>query len=181
MNGLGFFRRKDFKMSGDYDVQQVCENGHQITDCYNHRGLQQKFCQNCGAPTITKCPDCGVEIRGAKYEYKQNWVDARSGRTTFQKLSSPNVPSYCLNCSKPYPWTKNKIETAIQILTEYGKLDEQEKKTIEQDINNIAKDVPQAELSAMRIKRIWEKCSSAGYEIIMEFASRTAAKILKGY
>ncbi|OHB80190.1 MAG: hypothetical protein A2Z25_02440 [Planctomycetes bacterium RBG_16_55_9] len=69
--------------------------------------------------------------------------------------------------------------TAIQILMESGKLNEEERETLEQDINNVAKDIPQAELSAMRIKRIWEKCNRAGYEVIMEFASRTAAKIFK--
>jgi hypothetical protein len=90
-----------------------------------------------------------------------------------------DVPSYCLNCGKPYPWTENKIVAAIQIFAEFGDLDEDEKKTIEQDINNIAKDIPQAELSAMRIKRIWEKYSPVAYNVIMEFASKTAAEILK--
>ncbi|MCX5632218.1 MAG: DUF2321 domain-containing protein [Phycisphaerae bacterium] len=168
-------------MSDNYDVQQVCENGHQITGCYNAKPEdRQKFCQNCGAPTITRCPDCDADIRGAKYEYIQNWIDARRGSSRFQQLTYPNVPLYCLSCGNPYPWTKNKIITAIQMLTENEQLDEQEKKTIEQDINNIAKDVPQSELSAMRIKRIWEKYGPIAYEAIMEFASRTAAKVLKG-
>jgi len=92
----------------------------------------------------------------------------------------PDVPSHCRNCGSPYPWTESKIITAIRIFAEFGNLDDEEKKTIEQDINNIAKDIPQAELSAMRIKRIWDKCSNAGYEIVMEFASRTAAKVLQG-
>lgn len=90
------------------------------------------------------------------------------------------VPSYCSNCGNPYPWTEKKIMTAIQILAEFGNLDEEEKKTINQDVENIAKDVPETELSARRIKRIWERGKSVGYEAIMEFASRTAAKILKG-
>ena len=63
---------------------------------------------------------------------------------------------------------------------EFGDLSEDEKKTIEQDVENIAKDVPEAELSARRIKRIWERGKRIGYEVIMEFASRTATKILKG-
>ncbi|MGA2914767.1 MAG: DUF2321 domain-containing protein [Sedimentisphaerales bacterium] len=157
-------------MSDRYDVQQVCENGHQITGCYNiSPEKRQKYCQKCGASTIITCRDCGENIPGERIE-----LDDWDGT-----VEIADVPSYCHNCGKPYPWTKNKIETAIQILTEYGNLDDQEKKTIEQDINNIAKDIPQAELSAMRIKRIWDKCSAAGYEVIMEFASRTAAKILK--
>jgi hypothetical protein len=167
-------------MSGSYDVQQVCENGHQITDCYNiSPEKRMKFCQKCGEATIIACTDCGEEIRGAQIVVSQSWNEARTSLQRQIPITHPNVPSYCLNCGKPYPWTENKIVTAIQILTECGNLDEKEKKTIEQDIRNIAKDVPQAELSAMRIKRIWEKCSRAGYEIIMEFASRTAAKVLK--
>ena len=94
-------------------------------------------------------------------------------------VESPDVPSYCPNCGKPYPWTQKKIKTAIQIFAEFGDLNEEEKKTIEQDVENIAKDVPEAELSARRIKRIWERGKSIGYEVIMEFASRTAAQILK--
>jgi hypothetical protein len=90
-----------------------------------------------------------------------------------------DVPSYCSNCGKPYPWTENKIMTAIQIFAEFGNLEEQEKKDIEKDINNIAKDIPQAELSAMKIKRLWGKYGKIAYNVIMEFASKTAAEVLK--
>ena len=69
--------------------------------------------------------------------------------------------------------------TAIQIFAEFGDLSEEEKETIEQDIANVAKDIPQAELSAMRIKRIWEKYERIAYNVIMEFASKTAAEVLK--
>ncbi len=167
-------------MSNSDDVQQVCENGHQITTCYNSKPEQRmKFCQRCGAPTITACSSCGKEIRGAQVKDVNNWISSRTGQQNLIPITHPDVPSYCLNCGKPYPWTKNKISTAIQILTEFGNLDEKEKENIEQDINNVARDVPQTELSAMRIKRIWEKYGRVGYEIIMEFASRTASKILK--
>lgn len=88
------------------------------------------------------------------------------------------VPSYCSDCGKPYPWTERKIRAAIQTFDEFD-LDEEEKKNIGQDIENIAKDVPEAELSARRIKRIWGKYGRIAYEVIMEFASSTTAKILK--
>jgi len=94
-------------------------------------------------------------------------------------VESPDVPSYCPNCGKPFSWTQKRIQTAIQIFAEFGDLKDKEKETIEQDVENIAKDVPEAELSAMRIKRIWKKYGPIAYEAIMEFASRTAAKILK--
>jgi hypothetical protein len=159
-------------MPQNYDVQQVCENGHQITGCYGIKPEdRQEFCKKCGEKTIIACPNCDKEIQGDQIE--DLWDGPEPTRRAV-------VPLYCPNCGKPYPWTQKKIVTAIQILAEFGNLDEEEKKTIEQDIDNIAKDVPEAELSAMRVKQIWTKCSRAGYEVIMELASRTAAKILKG-
>ncbi|GAH33867.1 unnamed protein product [marine sediment metagenome] len=154
-------------MSGNYDVQQVCENGHQINDsCKQYPEHCQKFCDKCGAQTITTCLHCNTEIRGYFI------VPGVYG-------GGADVPSHCHNCGKPYPWTKNKIMTAIQIFAEFGNLDDEEKKNIEKDINNIAKDIPQSELSAMRIKRIWEKYGRIAYNVIMEFTSKTASEILK--
>ena len=94
-------------------------------------------------------------------------------------MSSCSIPSYCHKCGKPFPWTENRILTAIQLFSEFGNLDEDEKKTIENDIKNIARDIPQSELSAMRIKAIWKKYGKIAYNIVMEFASKTAAEILK--
>lgn len=167
-------------MSGNYDIQQVCKNGHQITGCYNIRPEgQKKFCQECGAATIIACPTCGAEIQGVRIEVSQSWADAGRGVSKMVPGRPVDVPSYCSNCGKPYPWTENKIMTAIQMFADFGNLDDGEKKTIEEDINNIAKDIPQAELSAMRIKRIWEKYGLVAYNVVMEFASKTAAEILK--
>ena len=50
---------------GDYDVAQVCRNGHAITDSleeYPHYG--RKHCPKCGLATISKCPHCDGKIRG---------------------------------------------------------------------------------------------------------------------
>lgn len=157
-------------MTSNY--QQVCENGHTITGQYSITSQdQQKFCRKCGANTIIACPNCDEKIQGDRFERR---------RSRLELVESPDVPSYCPNCGKPFPWTQKRIQTAIQIFAEFGDLEEEEKKTIEQDVENIAKDVPEAELSARRIKRILKRCGNAGYEVIMEFASRTAANILKG-
>jgi len=168
-------------MSPNYDVQQVCENGHQITcGFHTHPEEQKKFCPDCDAPTITSCPECGKEIQGAKIRLLSTMSEAgiTQQRKTLEDIVS--LPSYCTNCGEQYPWTKKRIQTAIQIFNEFGDLEEKEKETIEQDVGNIAKDLPETELSAMRIKRILKRCGNAGYEIIMELASSTAAKILKG-
>jgi len=100
-------------MSEKYDVQQVCENGHQITDCYNiHLEERRKFCQACGAATLTACPGCGAEIQGAQIKVSESWNDARFGRQKMIRERNADVPSHCHNCGKAYPWTQSKIATA---------------------------------------------------------------------
>ncbi|WP_083398341.1 DUF2321 domain-containing protein [Nitrosomonas communis] len=46
-----------------HNTQQVCLNGHQITDNY-HRSpeFRRKFCAQSGAETIHKCPNCNNGI-----------------------------------------------------------------------------------------------------------------------
>jgi hypothetical protein len=156
-----------------YDVSQVCLNGHITNDAIHlHSESNEEYCARCGEKTITQCPECSANIRGAKL------IQLPRKRPQVCKYLTA-APAYCLNCGKPYPWTESKIVTAIQIFAEFGDLSEEEKGTIEQDITNVAKDIPQAELSAMRIKRIWEKYGKIAYNVIMEFASKTAAEVLK--
>lgn len=48
-----------------YDVMQVCLNGHQITDEVIFTPQHKKpFCPECGAATITACPECQAPIQG---------------------------------------------------------------------------------------------------------------------
>lgn len=162
-------------MARFYDTQQVCLNGHLRNDTSKrHPEANEVHCSQCGQKTITQCPECSTDIRGAMFV-----ENPRGGRPS-QCQSLTVARAYCLNCGKPYPWTENKIVAAIQMFAEFGNLDDKEKETIEQDIKNIAEDAPQAELSAMRIRQLWEKYSPVAYNVIMEFASKTAAEILKG-
>jgi hypothetical protein len=159
-------------MPGYYDIAQICMNGHLINGSFQKRPQNNKdYCPSCGEKTVTKCSSCNNNIEGVYW--KQDYLEGD------HPMSSCALPSYCHKCGKPFPWTENKILTAIQIFSEFGNLDEDEKKTIENDIKNIARDIPQSELSAMRIKAIWKKYGKIAYNIVMEFASKTAAEILK--
>lgn len=159
-----------------YGIQQVCENGHQMDDCYDNRivdilNITEKpkgHCKKCGAASIIACQNCNEKIQGSQLTFGSKKTGASVG-----------VPSYCSSCGKAYPWTESKIMTAIQLFAESGDLDDEEKETIEQDIKNIANDIPQAELSAVRIKRLWEKYGPVAYNVLMDFASKTVAEILK--
>ena len=52
----------------NFDTQQVCLNGHQITDEYYRCPHERKdVCDTCGEKTMHTCPKCGDEIKGAYY------------------------------------------------------------------------------------------------------------------
>jgi hypothetical protein len=84
---------------GYHDVQQVCLNGHQITDNYNrHPQHRKNFCDKCGEKTIYQCPECNHPIKGA---YRVEGV--------IGVFETP-VPTHCENCGKPFPWTIQKTK-----------------------------------------------------------------------
>ena len=90
---------------GYHDVQQVCLNGHQITDNYNRSSQFRKgFCSICGEKTIHQCPECDHPIKG---DYHVEGV--------FCLGSSTAVPTHCENCGKSFPWTMRKKELANSV------------------------------------------------------------------
>jgi hypothetical protein len=96
VRSLRFVRARD-PNEPYYDTQQVCENGHQITDSYHDRPQHRRdFCEKCGKKTIYTCQKCGAEIKG---EY--NIPGAAIGGGT-------PVPEHCHKCGTPYPWAGKK-------------------------------------------------------------------------
>jgi hypothetical protein len=90
---------------GYYDVQQVCLNGHQITDRYNDYPQHRKqHCPECGAATIHQCTECNAAIPG---EYHVDGV--------FLAGSETQVPTYCAKCGEPFPWTRKEAKTANEL------------------------------------------------------------------
>lgn len=81
------------------DVQQICLNGHQITDTYKHNPTTRKdYCTECGAKTITTCLNCGRNIPGETHY--ERVVDL-SG------ITEP-VPNICQFCGTKFPWADKK-------------------------------------------------------------------------
>jgi hypothetical protein len=82
---------------GQYDTQQVCENGHQVTSSYHeHPELRRDFCESCGARTLCTCSKCGTEIRG--HFHVPNVLS----------LVSTSVPEFCQSCGHSFPWAGKK-------------------------------------------------------------------------
>ena len=88
-----------------YDIQQVCLNGHQITDSYNQfPQFRKNFCEKCGERTIHQCSSCNHPIKGFYH------ID---GVIT---TSNAPVPSHCENCGRPYPWSIPRMPATIASL-----------------------------------------------------------------
>ena len=77
-----------------HDVAQICLNGHVANSETKERpDASRPFCSECGAATITECPNCRTEIEG---EYHMEGV------VDFTEFKPP---AFCPACGKPYPWT----------------------------------------------------------------------------
>lgn len=155
------------------DTALVCLNGHVINHSFKKYPIHnKKFCPKCGEPTITNCLECKAEIAGAiHYSNVIGAIDY-------------NLPAFCSECGKPYPWTITRLKAAKELASELEELTLDEQKTLEKSIDEIAKNNPQATVGATRIKKIMNKVGSATGEtlqkIIVDIASETAKKILLG-
>ncbi len=77
-----------------YNVMQACTNGHIITSTARDRPENlKKRCPQCGAKTITQCPNCNTDIQG----YKHIPGVAHGGPKA--------PPDFCHECGAAYPWT----------------------------------------------------------------------------
>jgi len=157
---------------GQYRTAQICLNCHLITDSADsHPELQKKFCIKCGMPTIMTCPDCNAKILG---DYHVPGVLNFSSNTV--------VPAFCNNCGKPYPWTKEKLSVANEILELDSSLTEDDRHELSVNMQDLLSDNPRTQLAAMKFKKFISKAgsstASAIRDILVDIASETAKKII---
>ncbi len=152
-----------------YDVAQICLNGHLINEAsVGYPDSNQEFCSKCGVKTIRVCQSCSARIRGAFRDsyIPENYV----------------IPAFCSACGQPFPWTSAKIQTAHELAQELENISDEEKKILEQSIDEIVKDTPKTTLAATRFKKILFNTSKpvvdAFRDILVDIASETAKKLL---
>jgi hypothetical protein len=153
----------------EYDVAQICENGHVINSYHaSSPENDQKFCDKCGAPTIAECPTCHAPIRGnVLYDF-------------------PNLnfmaPGFCLNCGKPFPWTESRITAATQLANELDNIDAIDKSVLATSIPDLVRDTPSTPLAIARFKKVMVKAGAATAsifrEILVDVLSEAAKKAL---
>ena len=153
-----------------YDIAQICLNGHEInssfTECPEYN---KKYCEECGEKTIIRCLECNSEIQG----------DLRNSEIT---IPGYDVPAFCYNCGKPYPWTKTKIDSAKELALELEGLSEEDKELLSKSIDDLVKDTPKTNLAVSRFKRIVGKAGNVAWSefksLLTGVISETAKKLL---
>lgn len=144
MRGFGYGYDEDER--DWYDVQQVCLNGHVITNYAESKpdGCRAR-CSICGTETITKCPSCSVNIRG--YHHVPGVF-----------YPSANTPeNFCDSCGAAMPWVEQKISGILDIVVFSDMVAEDEVDSVKESIKSLIVSSGQTELAALRLRRIMEK------------------------
>ena len=155
-----------------YDTAQICLNGHVIVEgVKTSPALKRAFCHECGAATITECPKCGANIRG--YYHVPGVISL--GRHY-------RVPKFCSDCGFPYPWTESSLKAAHELANEITGISEGDRNILMQSLDELVRDTPQAEVAALRFKKIAPKLGKEVADvfrrILIDIASETAKKLI---
>lgn len=132
----------------DYDVAQVCLNGHVITEFAEKPDHRQDFCAKCGVRTITACEHCGKNIRG--------YLRGSGYAGEFDR------PAFCQYCGEAYPWTASAIAAARDIADELDNLSPEEREALKGTLDDLVRDSPRTSVAVVRFKKYAGKAGNAG-------------------
>ncbi len=154
-----------------FDTAQICLSGHITNDTMLAMPeVSEDYCKRCGEKTITSCPKCDEQIRGAL-------LDELGGLSPLR-----HPPRYCHHCGKAFPWTETAIQAAIELSVEDANLDKTDEATLRDSIADIVTDSPRTQLGATRFKKVMGKLSTEGSravrDIIVSIVSESAKKII---
>ena len=155
------------------ETAQICINGHVITSgIESSKSSMQEFCEDCGKPTIIKCPDCNSPIRGSY----------RSPNVVL--LVDYDVPKFCNKCGRPFPWTKAKLDAARELVEFEDKINTKEKELLKNSLDDIIAENPKTKVAAIKYKhtlaKLGQETAKALRDIAVDVACSTAKKILLG-
>lgn len=151
---------------------QVCLNGHHTTSRFESSPeYHSKFCPDCGAETITKCPNCNSNIKG-KVEY-DSVVFIGEGYTP---------PSFCYACGTAFPWMQSAIDSAVELAQLSDALSVSEIALFQTDLKDLSVESPKTQVAIVRTKallgKVGKEIGSGLKSIIIEIASEAAKKAM---
>lgn len=156
-----------------YDIAQLCENGHLITQyAQSSPDSRAPFCSECGSATITTCSN-NHPIKGA-YHSDMPII----GFFEYDR------PSYCEQCGIPYPWTIASLKAAEDLIQLAEGLDQSEKDDFKNAVTALTRDTPQATVATVKyktyIKKVGGEIGKGIKDVIVDIVSETAKKAIWG-
>lgn len=131
----------------------------------------RKFCESCGAPTITACPLCHEPIPG----FYRNSAVIGAGY---------EAPAFCGDCGQPFPWTQHRLEAARELAGEAEHLSTEEKQQLADSLDDLTRDTPRTQVAAGRFKRLVAKAGvetgNALRAVLVDVMSEAAKKAIWG-
>ena len=152
---------------GYYTNATICKNGHTVN---SSKKVQDKYCYHCGAETISECPHCNIDIRG-DYEVPNVFVVG----------DKYDVPKYCFNCGKPFPWTEQAISNMEQIILENSELSLQDNERLIESLPHAMAETPSTSLAATRIKKALINAGTFTADALRQFVIDFGCEMLKNY
>ena len=129
-----------------YDSQQVCLNGHIITNyAQTHPEDRKKFCTECGEAPILACKACNAHLKGAEIEPQVIVIGFGS-----------TAPAYCYECGVAHPWTQRNFDTAMELAAQV-ETDESELAKFRDSLSNLATETPRTPLAVIRARTLLSK------------------------
>lgn len=152
-----------------YETALICLKGHVITSTIESSPESvTPFCTMCGSKTISSCPNCGARILG--YHNIPGVIHAFY-----------DIPAYCHQCGKPYPWTEEKLKAAKELI-DLAEIPNEEKQSIKDDLPELMVDTPRTAVAVTKVSIFLKKASReiahALRDILIDIASETAKKSL---
>ena len=133
-----------------YDIAQICLNGHVIASTAGSSPeFRKKRCDICGGVTIMNCPSCNEHIKGYYHV---------SGVISFNMHY--DLPRFCQNCGKPYPWIESKLIVAHELVDLMDTLNQEEKDDLKESIEELVKETSKVPVAKVKLKRYLLKVDS---------------------
>jgi hypothetical protein len=151
------------------DTALVCTSGHVANW---HSGTQTQlnvpFCEKCGKETISKCPKCQADIRGAP--------------NRFNPAESTPPPSFCASCGAPFPWTTARILAAKELADLRDEIAEADKPIMKTTIDDLVGDTVRTPIGITNFQRIMGKAGPVVRKLFVDclagIVSEAVAKAL---
>lgn len=154
------------------EYQKICLNGHQLSVTIENPSKNSGFCNKCGAKTTCQCLNCQNYIKGS---YEPEGVIFLGKRTA-------EMPSYCENCGKAFPWTEKILNAAHELILLDENLSDKDKNILNSTIPDLLVNTPSTPVSEAKFKIYFSKAGSlvkdSLYTLLVDVISETTKKTL---